>query len=253
MTREAIVATYPGITIQFREFPYHAYTVNGDSVPSVTQVLGILDKPALMNWAARVTAEGAYRLIKRKGYELPSSARDFQDDMRRYGYDHRSQTKAAQERGVDVHTILQDWAESQRLPAISDYPHDRRGYIRGLARFLMEHQPRFVEAERLVASLKHGFAGRRDTVAIVEDLDGRRCLLDLKTSKGIYPSSMFRQLAAYELAGVECGEPPTDMQGIVRVGADGEYEIAWSDATAEDFLSVLRVWKDEQKWKRYGR
>jgi hypothetical protein len=39
-------------------------------------------------------------------------------------------------------------------------------------------------------------------------------------------------------------------QGIVQLGENGEFDVGWSNATADDFLCVLAAWKSQQKWKR---
>lgn len=248
-TTPLAVGRYPGIEIDYYEKPYRRYTVNGDAVPSVTTVIGILNKAALPHWAARVTAEGSWKLVRRKGYQIPDSPWQFTSDLKKYGYDHRSATQKAADRGVDVHAVWEAWNERQEIPNASAYPEDRRGYIRALAAFIMEHKPQCLEAEMVVGSAEHGFAGRLDTVVVVQTEDGPS-LLDLKTSKGVYPESHFPQLAGYEIARRECGLVPTERQGILRVGADGSYEVRWSDADAEDFLVLLRAWRSQQRWTR---
>jgi hypothetical protein len=231
--------------VVFTEHP-RGYEVDGVRVPSVTTALGIIDKPALVGWAARVTAEGAWRLARRKDYTIPDSSWNFIKDLKTYGYDHRSQTTGAADRGTAVHQVLEDWITEQRIPHAGSFPSSVRGYVRGLAKWLTEWHPSFLESEKVVGSAIHGFAGTRDTVCVLQDDKRGRVLLDLKTSKRIYPASMFPQLIAYEIAGVECGEEPTQSQGIVRVGADGTYEVAWSCAEPEDFLSILRAYKSQQ-------
>lgn len=231
--------------ITFCEKP-RGYTVNGTPVPSVTQVLGILDKPALVGWTAKITAEGAWKLARRKGYKMPDEPWQFIRDLKGMGYDHRSYSKDAAARGTIVHTCLEEWIKEGKIPVAGKVPKPAQGYVRGLAKFLIERQPEFLESETVVGSAVHGFAGTRDTVCILKDKQHGRTLIDLKTSKRVYPTSHFPQLRAYEIAGVECGEEPTDKQGILRVGADGTYEIVWSCATDEDFLAVLRCYKAQQ-------
>src|SRR5688572_29161410 len=49
-------------TIGLHRTPKHEYYFNGDGpYPGVTAVLGIIDKPALVEWAKRETAECAVR------------------------------------------------------------------------------------------------------------------------------------------------------------------------------------------------
>lgn len=250
MSEPVAIGVYPGITIEYHQPSpkKRFYTVNSERVPSVTEVLGVLDKPALPYWAAKVTAEGIWKVVTAPGYKVPDRPFKLHEELKAQKLDHQSISKRAAERGVNVHQILQDWAERQVIPNTSDYPAHEHGYIRGLSRWLMEEKPEFVESEMVVGSAVHGFAGRLDTVAVVKHADRGRCMFDLKTSKKVYRNSMFPQLAAYELAAVECGQEPTDAQAIVRVDRDGSYEVAWSDATADDFLAVLGAWKSQQKW-----
>jgi hypothetical protein len=64
-------------------------------------------------------------------------------------------------------------------------------------------------------------------------------LVDLKTSKRIYPLTHYPQLAGYELASVEMGFPATDAQFVLNTHADGTYQFSQSYATGEDFLAYL--------------
>ena len=56
--------------VEFQAEPRRRYLVNGQPVPSVTQILGVLDKPALVWWAMRVGVEGACQL--QESGSLPS-------------------------------------------------------------------------------------------------------------------------------------------------------------------------------------
>lgn len=260
----------------------HSYTVNGEAVPGVTSVLGLLNKPALPPWAAKMTVLGIARLVieqrvpyvsgrntvselerlRRKlvaeNIKVPEDAdRDvlvaglaqlIKRRLKARQLDHEAVTRDAIERGNAVHAALEDWINKRAVPVLGNYPEAHRGYIQGLTKFLLEWSPDFKESEQPIGSAVHGFAGTRDTVCLVERDGLGRCLLDLKTSKAVYAESMFPQVAAYEIGGVECGEPPTERQGIVRVG-DGDFEVAWSVAEPEDFLSVLRAYKSQQALK----
>lgn len=219
----------------------HSYTVNGQKVPSVTTVLGMLDKPGVAYWTARVTAEGAWKLARRRGYMLPEEPEEFVRDLKRFGYDSRSQMDKAAARGTAVHEVLEGWIKEERIPVATEHPKHVAGYVRGLAKFLIERRPVFYESEVLVGSATHGYAGTRDTVCVLAGAEGRE-LLDLKTSKRIYPE-YFLQVEAYELAGIECEEEPTDRRGVVRVTPTGEYEVRYSCALPKEWLAILAAYK----------
>lgn len=209
--------------------------------------------------ASKQKVPGLIRL--KKGETTLTGGRIMLGHAKILGLDHRSQTKAAADRGVDVHQVWEDWHLRKMIPDASRYPENRRGYIRAMASAILEHQPEAVETEQIVGSAVHGFAGRLDTVVMLKAGDGLN-MVDIKTSPGIYPNSHFPQLQGYEIARVECGLPPTDRRGILRLGKDGTYEFGWSDdpkygppTVDDDFLSILCAWKYQQKYKvkRYGR
>lgn len=282
--RSRVVPGIDGFEIAFYEKPYHSYKINGEKVPSVTQILGTLDKSRpLVAWATRIDVAGALRIATGKWvrcvakgcddwlrpipaetamsrcggcgnrvrpYRLPDEGWKFQRDIKLAGFDHDTVVADAQIRGTTVHSLHEDWVKERKLPVLGDYPVAWRGYIKAYARWLMANRDvDFESAEVLTGSPVHGFAGTCDTVAVTRTTGGKRKRYDFKTSKAVYPSTHFPQLAAYELGAVCCGDEPTDEQAIVRLGADGDYEVVDSDAGPEDFLTVLAVWQSQKRWK----
>lgn len=235
----------------------------GVAIPSVTTALGVIDKSGpLKGWAANVTMDGvAVVLTAGKGrfpfpaaWTAPPEGTDatewleFQRDkvklaLKRRGLAHWQVLKGAQEKGTAIHLVAQEWIEDGRVPILADYPEEQRGGITALGKFLREHKPKFLESEVLVGSARHGFAGRMDTIAIL-NLNGRRALADFKTSKKVYGDSHFPQLAAYDLGSQECGADPCDDHYIVRLGSDGEFELVKSprpDLAQGVFLNALTL------------
>lgn len=227
-------------------------------VPSVTTVLGVIDKSgALTWWGQGVGGIGALKL-QQAGEDLTDVqaliAAGSDDDARKLLCskltEHKLSTNhvrdKASDRGVSVHDAFEQWAGDQRIiPQPIVYPEHERGYVAGLAAFLKQlagGEPDGIQAEVTVASLEHRFAGRYDlrlnlrkTAQVVTRIYPQRqpkievipegsYLLDLKTSKGIYDTH-YLQLEAYEGASVECGYEPTDWRGVIHVTADGRYEL----------------------------
>ena len=54
--------TTPALAQNVRGKGRHYQTPDGELVPSVTNVISILDKPALPRWSAKMVAETAYRM-----------------------------------------------------------------------------------------------------------------------------------------------------------------------------------------------
>ena len=54
-----------GYTISYFVEPKRKYEIDGVEVPSVTTVLGCLDKPALPYWGNKIGVEGVLELVRR--------------------------------------------------------------------------------------------------------------------------------------------------------------------------------------------
>lgn len=248
-------------------------------IPSVTTVLGVLDKSGpLVWWAQRVGIEGVIELNKRNilvaadfepeqwGKPDAWDAQGIVDVLVREKLSTNHVRDRAGDRGQAVHDALENWARYGHRPDPSIYPEEQEGYVRGLLAFLDDVPSAEPEgAEVLVASAKYGYAGRYDlrlrtseehevvvhrtaTKVHKRKLAPGRLLADLKTSKAIYASHA-RQLEAYEEASIESGYEPTDGRGILLVAPDGTYQFKRSWATFEDFRVVLDVWNSEQEMK----
>jgi hypothetical protein len=153
---------------------------------------------------------------------------------------NHTKQKAA-DRGTAVHAALEAYATEGTIPTPSHFPEADRGYVRGLAKFITEHKPEFVASEVQVLSTEHSYAGTFDLLAWITFNGERRfSLLDLKTSKWVYPTSHFPQLEAYEGARVEAGETPTDLRAVLWITAEGRMEVVPSTATFDDFLALRR-------------
>lgn len=176
--------------------------------------------------------------------------------------------RAAGARGQSVHDALEVWATDGTRPDPAMHPPEEQGYVQGFLAFLDDvPSAEAVASEVMVGSVEHGFAGRYDIrIRTTEKhtvvkhhtpvkgpqfatLEPGLYLIDLKTSKDVYPTSHFRQLEAYEGASVECGYEPTDGRGVLHVSREGKYKFPRSTATLEDFLCVLAVWRSNQGLK----
>jgi hypothetical protein len=243
-------------------------------VPSVTTVLGVLDKSgALTWWGQGIGVEGALELARRgiivygDGHWTDSyNGVVDKDDVVKFLTQEKLtvnhvKDKAA-DRGTSVHNVFETWCKDTSFRPTPDvYPENEQGYVTGLLKFLNDlGDVDDVEAEIMVGSLVHGFAGRFDARLTipsaremvvkcypkrkpkVQEVSAGRWLLDVKTSKSVYDTHAL-QLAAYELASVECGYGPTDYRAVIHLTADGQYELVQTKAGAADFLSVLQAYQ----------
>lgn len=271
-----------GIEIAYSPSPRRYYKVRRTAseastdwleVPSVTTALDVLDKPALKWWAFRVGLQAVQALWESGDFPTPTDDYELLDlagELERVIVERQLSpnhvTSKAQDRGVNVHSALEGWAVDQTFRADPDFyqPHER-GYINGLNQFLEDiGQVEEVQAELMVGSLVHGFAGRFDLRLIIpneielvtrvypkraakrETIPAGTYILDLKTSSGCFSSHSI-QLAAYEIASQECGYGSSDFRAIIRVSDDGRYEFRRSTADEYDFIAVLGAYKRMQR------
>lgn len=238
-------------------------------VPSASTVLQVLEKGGLSFWGMKVGVAGMAALVQETEADFAQAVHHaliegdvdwLVDRLKEKKLTvHHVKGKAA-DRGTNVHSALELYADTGTLPNPENYPENEAGYVRGLVAFLKDTEPEVAASELMVASAS-GFAGRFDMVASLagegvvktypkradkrEEVSGR-WLLDLKTSKGVYPSYHL-QLAGYEGAMEECGYGPVDQTGVVRVTDDGRYELVKGRAAFEDFLAVLDVYRIIQR------
>lgn len=188
-----------------------------------TTCLGILDKPALVQWSANVTNEAWINglagqvpdelLIAKLSKEAPLAWRIKRDDA------------------GDIGTLIHAWIEKY-IQAKIDNTQSPGAPIndmiqKAVLRFIEWEKNEgvsFIATEKKVYSLKHNIAGIVDF--IYKTKEGKLGIGDIKTSKGIY-DTMYLQVCAYqymlqeETPSVEYSE-----RTIVKVGkTDGEIEV----------------------------
>lgn len=208
----------------------------GELVPSVTNVLGMLNKPALVGWAAREVATLAADLRGSLGVlehgEVVTLLK---------GAASRRGNKAAA-RGTDIHAYIES-----RLSRCEPEPLDREAEpYRAAADAWIEHYVSDVHGVE-VTMFAGGYAGTADSVI---ECGGRTILVDIKTSKAIYPEASL-QLAALAAGTVwHEGSAPIERReiddlAVVRIGLDGEYEVRYvadPSSALETFHALLTVW-----------
>jgi len=220
------------------------YEVDGQRLPSVTSVINMMDKPALVNWAARLSAE--FAVDHREALaDLPESAAI---DAIKGGW-RRSRDKAANF-GTAVHEAIEtgDTPDNEKLIP----------YVNAALDYLEEVNLHDQVQEVTVVSREYGYAGTMDLLGYQED--GNGLVVDWKSGKGLYDSAAL-QLAALMNCDSMIHEDGsllpwegTPMAEAVRLKADGGYQaetINRDDAlgmrTYEAFLGLIPVWHYKTK------
>lgn len=203
------------------------------TLPSVTTILKVLDKPALPNWAAKMTREGVAALVA-EGVELPADQEGIGSLLKERGLRHMDKRDSAAERGTATHAILEQLCEGVPVEPINAYQE-------ALCSWWDERQPAVVHSEITVYSLVHGFAGTADLILVDS-------LVDLKTgnARRIAYESDFLQVAAYRLAYREMTGFELPKTGVLICKENGKYAEFFSpdpDADERAFCDLLKVWR----------
>lgn len=235
MTLQRIDRTYRGK-------PTHHYMLDGVKADGVTTVLSnTLPKPALTAWAARTVAE----FVADNQIEVTALWGEGRDrmvnELKQTPYRERD---AAANRGTEVHALAEKLVRGEEV----EVPGELAGYVDAYVRFLDEWQPKPLLVEAPIGNRKWNLAGTLDLVAKLPN--GQVALMDVKTSKGVYPEVAL-QLAAYANAEfyMELGcEVPMEELGITHGYVihvrDGSYQVLPVDISADGPWKVMQhlIW-----------
>lgn len=196
----------------------HYYKIDGKRAVGVTTALNGIPKDRLVPWAARTVAEFAVDNYTLFGQMLESGGRG--PTVKFLAETPTKKRDDAAERGTEVHTLIDPYINGEEI----DVDPALEPYVRGYAMYVNDFNPKPIHTELVVASYRHTYAGTLDSI---EDVPGYGvCLVDWKTSNGIYGSQVL-QVAAYRYAevyldkdGNEHPMPPVDATFILHIQPD---------------------------------
>ena len=203
------------VELLFDEFK-HAYFYEGKKIPSVTTILGIINKPALISWAANMAAESFKEAVQAGVIYDELQLQEIYNNLRTA---HRKKKTDAADIGSFTHKWVEDWIKGKKPePPVNE---NLRESTERFLKWQKEHSVKFLSSEQVIYSKKYGYTGTLDFICRYED---KLILGDLKTSNGVWPE-MWLQTAAYRQAREE--EFPKEKyagQAIIRIGKDGTFD-----------------------------
>jgi hypothetical protein len=221
-------------------------------VPGVTSVVGMLPKPFLMFWAAKMTAELAVDSLP---FVEQMAQRDRQGAVDYLKGASRRYTKVRADVGSDAHDLFERMIRGEYVGSV--HP-DLVPYRDHFADFLATVNPELVRAEDVAWSDAHEYAGSFDAVLRVWiDDDGKPTpdrsgtphllMVDWKTSKDTYPDVAL-QMSAYAHAdriirpdGTSEPMPEFDGAAVLHITPDQwAFKPVRIDRDVFDFFLTLR-------------
>jgi len=240
---------YNGEVELFFENFRHQYTCNNKKVTSVTQALSVINKPALVAWAANMAVEYVSTQIEPgKSYDELQLQAIFEAGRK----NHYNKKQEAGNLGTFVHKWVEQYikGENPAMPVNEALQES----IKRFMTWVEKHKVTFLLAEQQIYSRKYNYTGTLDFIC---KIDGKMYIGDLKTSSGIYPEYLI-QTAAYRFARVEeYPEEKYEGQLIVRVGKDGTFEFAvmrdeaWFRRMFVAFMAALKLQESLEAIKEF--
>ncbi len=239
--------TAPPLAITIPEGRGYRDPLTGQVVPSVTTVLRLLAKPGLDAWKLRQVAEAAVH--HHDHLEKLRLGHGDRVAVERLSQAANRIADRAAERGTAVHASAEAWAKGEPLPELAS---EHEGYAQAFRSFVGDWRPSFADAEVTIWDEELGYAGTLDARVVVE-VEGRRHVIDYKTSKAVHPEAAL-QLAALANAPEVVHphgrrEPAPKVEGglVVRLGADGGYgvhrvDIGFSGFAWQAFTHLVGIW-----------
>jgi len=237
------------VELTFESFK-HQYKESGMVVPSVTTILSVINKPALISWAANTAIQSVQEQIE------PGIAYDEVQLMTIFESSRLAHHKKKADAGA-LGTFVHNWVEAHIKGENPTMPVNEKLQSACL-KFLEweeKYNVKFLVSEQIIFSKKYRYTGKLDFICTI---DGKLYLGDLKTSSGIY-TEMFMQTAAYRYAREE--EFPEEKyagQLIIRVDKNlGDFEFAvcrdenayWKMMVG--FISCLKLYTTLQDLKSF--
>jgi hypothetical protein len=229
------------------------------TLPSVTTILSVIGKPALIAWSAKVEREMVTK-VSADLYEDVSKS----SPMTRAGWlltlgnrlgkekAHTKELAKAGDIGTQVHNLVEWTLKGELMYDAGPSPRiEDKAQWAFMAwqdwRKAVNLKP--IAIEQVIWSRTHGYAGTLDLLA---EVDGVLTVIDWKTGKAVYPEAHL-QNAAYRQAIREMGHGDPKQGLIVRlpkIETDPNFEVV--EAKPEEpmffkFLNAISLWKWAQE------
>jgi len=218
----------------------HIYRIGDKIIYGVTNIVSILNRPALVNWATKLAIDK----VREKKDLL---ATDLEAVLAEAKREHYEVSKRAAELGTRVHAVADRWFSEDKLGLFREMlavkNDEERNALSAFLKFIQQNKVKRELGERKIYSKKYQYAGTADFIG---QINGKKVVADYKTSSAIYPE-YFAQTAAYAQALEEEGFSIQET-AIIRIGKDGSLEVK-TDKNWKKKLPVFLAMKKIYEWQ----
>lgn len=235
----------------------HKYFLDGKAMTGVTTILGVIAKPALIQWSANMAVDfikaheviGHYNKVGSIEFDMA-----FDELLKQAKSAHRIKKEDAGQKGTDVHALLEIIIKSVMVGKKIEEVETDNPQVQHFLDWAKTNKVKFLASEEKVFSRNLFVAG---TIDFVCEIDGEVWLGDFKTSSGIYPEHFF-QTAAYQKLWEDMVETdngmPVNFKGhiILNLRKDNSFEEKRSISNEDNlsaFLAALTLYRVSEKIK----
>ena len=229
----------------------HEYTVNNKTVFGVTSIISIIAKPALLYWAVNQSVEYLKANLQPGVAFDELQIKNLLDGCK---YAHRKNLGKAADIGKMTHHWIEEYIKARinkETPPKRPVNTELNNAIDSFFEWAKKNKVQLIASEQKIYSKKYKYAGTLDLEAMV---NGKRTIIDFKTSKAIY-DDYFLQSTAYLIAREEeTGKKYDGGVMILRLSKEDtskkitSFEVKKVDAEnlamyKKVFLSCLEIYK----------
>lgn len=196
-------------------------TGGGERWPSVTTIVGQLPKDGLQTWASNYVAQYAVDHPGAPYDEIRMAARNYSLERANVG--------------TQVHAAI----------LAGRWPRHLTSYAKNCRRLQRQHQLEAVQQETTVWNRRLRYAGTYDWCGYV---DGELALVDVKTSKGVYPATRI-QLAGYRYSD-DLRDWPIQKCYVLHLREDGA-DLLEQQVGPKEF-QVFKHLREVYRWTKSG-
>lgn len=225
----------------------HVHTWNGARMYGVTSILSSWgDKSGLVNWSANCACDHIEKYVESQSELMP---RDLYPIIEQARTAHTKKRDKAGDNGTKVHAELEimmnNWIEGELV-----LPSDYSDVVTKVRDWMLINDITPLKSEMPVYSIEHFYAGIADGVI---EKDGKKYILDFKTSGYVYTTAFF-QMGAYarairemkagaEIAGAVVVHIPRGKSFNPEKNTYWFYDI---EVLEQGFLNILSTYKTDK-------
>lgn len=229
----------------------HVYKYDGKKMTGCTTILGVLAKPQLVPWAARMACD----YIRDNAMVLSESVEQTylatEAILKEAQVAHAKKRDDGATKGTDTHAQVEDFvkeciADNNGYPIV-DRTLTASAILTQFIHWAHDNEIRFIASEAQFYSKSLWVAGTAD---LIFEKEGKRYLGDIKTYKKIWDRTPFYQCAGYALMAQEMGEPAFDGYCIINLPKERNFkeseDIKWSfdiKGDTDAFLACVTLYR----------